>query len=152
MRPLILALVYVLVILLAIPLFLFCALTRWRIPLLLLGKAAIAAGLRILGIRLDVSGREAVSRGDPSVFMANHLSFLDGPLLYYLIPRVVRVILKKEIFRIPLIGWAMGFVGFVPVDRKGLQSGRKSIEHATRLIPCNKQPGPYCAGNYRGNV
>jgi 1-acyl-sn-glycerol-3-phosphate acyltransferase len=134
MRTLILVLVYILVVLLAIPLFLLCFLTRWRIPLLLLGKAAIGVGARILGIRLDVSGRETVGRKNPSVFMANHLSFLDGPLLYYLIPRVVRVIPKKEIFRIPIIGWAMRFVGFVPVDRKGLESGRRSIEHATQLI------------------
>jgi 1-acyl-sn-glycerol-3-phosphate acyltransferase len=102
--------------------------------MLLLGKAAIAAGPKILGIQLDVSGRDSVDRVNPSVFMANHLSFLDGPLLFYLIPQVVRVIPKKEIFRIPIIGWAMGFVGFVPVDRKGLKSGRRSIERATRLI------------------
>ncbi|MGB3862847.1 MAG: lysophospholipid acyltransferase family protein [Candidatus Aminicenantaceae bacterium] len=134
MRTLILLLVYVLMIFLAIPLFLFCFVIRWRIPLLLLGKAAIAAGPRILGIQLDVSGRDSVDRVNPSVFMANHLSFLDGPLLFYLIPQVVRVIPKKEIFRIPIIGWAMRFVGFVPVDRKGLKSGRRSIERATRLI------------------
>lgn len=66
--------------------------------------------------------------------MANHLSFLDGPLLFYIIPQFVRVILKKEIFRIPIIGWSMGFVGFVLVDRKGLKSGRRSIERATELI------------------
>ena len=134
MRTLLLVFVYILVIFLAIPLFLFCFVTRWRIPLLLLGKAAIAAGPRILGIRLDVSGRDSVDRVNPSVFMANHLSFLDGPLLFYLIPQVVRVIIKKEILHIPIIGWAMGFVGFVPVDRKGLKSGRRSIERATRLI------------------
>jgi len=87
-----------------------------------------------LGIRLDVSGRDTVDKMNPNVFMANHLSFLDGPLLYYLIPQVVRVILKKEIFRIPFIGWSMRFVGFVPVDRKGVKSGRRSIERATRLI------------------
>ena len=134
MRMLLLVFVYVLVIFLAIPLFLLCFVTRWRIPLLLLGKAAIAAGLWILGIRLDVSGRDNVDRLKPCVFMANHLSFLDGPLLFYLIPQFVRVILKKEIFRIPIIGWSMGFVGFVLVDRKGLKSGRRSIERATELI------------------
>ena len=134
MRTLILCLVYALVIFLAIPLFIFCFVIRWRIPLLLLGKAAIAAGPKILGIQLDVSGRDSVDRVNPSVFMANHLSFLDGPLLFYLIPQVVRVIMKKEILHIPIIGWAMGFVGFVPVDRKGLKSGRRSIERATRLI------------------
>lgn len=94
----------------------------------------MAVGPWVLGIRLDVCGRDTVDRGTPSVFMANHLSFLDGPLLFYLIPQVVRVILKKEIFRIPIIGWSMGFVGFVPVDRKGLKSGRRSIERATQLI------------------
>lgn len=134
MRTLILCLVYALVIFLAIPLFIFCFVIRWRIPLLLLGKAAIAAGLKILGIQLNISGRDSVDRVNPSVFMANHQSFLDGPLLFYLIPRVVRVIMKKEIIRIPIIGWAMGFVGFVTVDRKGQKSGHRSIERATRLI------------------
>lgn len=66
--------------------------------------------------------------------MANHESFLDGPLLFLAIPQYARVILKKEIFRIPIIGWAMKFVGFVPVDRKGKKSGRISIERAIRLI------------------
>jgi 1-acyl-sn-glycerol-3-phosphate acyltransferase len=134
MRTLILGLFYVLVVVLAIPLFLFCFVTRWRIPLLLLGKAAIAAGPKILGIRLEVSGRNTLDRENPRVFLANHLSFIDGPLLFYLIPQFVRVIMKKEILRIPILGWAMGFVGFVPVDRKGQKSGRRSIERATQLI------------------
>jgi 1-acyl-sn-glycerol-3-phosphate acyltransferase len=101
---------------------------------LLLGKFAMVLGRLVLGINLDVSGRDNVDKKRPTVFMANHLSFLDGPLLFLVIPQSVRVILKKEIFRIPIIGWAMKFVGFVPVDRKGLRSGRKSIEQATHLI------------------
>jgi len=134
MRTSILVLVYVLVVLLAIPFILFCFLTRWRRPLLLLGKAVLAVGPPVLGIRLEIQGRDQVDRKKPAIFMSNHLSFLDGPLLYLVIPQVLRVILKKEIFRIPIIGWAMKFVGFVPVDRKGQQSGRKSIEIATRSI------------------
>ncbi len=134
MRTLLCFGIYVLVVILVIPLFLFCFVTRWREPLLLIGKFAVALGRPIVGIRLDISGRETVDRKKPSVFMANHLSFLDGPLLFLVIPQSVRVILKKEIFRIPIVGWAMKFVGFVPVDRKGLQSGRISIEQATRSI------------------
>lgn len=94
----------------------------------------MALGRLILGIRLEISGRETVDRKKPAVFMANHESFLDGPLLFLAIPQYARVILKKEIFRIPIIGWAMKFVGFVPVDRKGKKSGRISIERAIRLI------------------
>jgi 1-acyl-sn-glycerol-3-phosphate acyltransferase len=134
MRTLLCFGLYVLMVILAIPLFLFCVVTRWQEPLLLLGKFAVVTGRIILGIRLDISGRETVDRKKSSAFMANHLSFLDGPLLFLVIPQSVRVILKKEIFRIPIIGWAMRFVGFVPVDRKGVKSGRLSIERATRLI------------------
>jgi 1-acyl-sn-glycerol-3-phosphate acyltransferase len=134
MRTLLCFGIYVLVVLLAIPLFLFCFVTRLREPLLLLGKFAMAIGRVILSIHLDISGRECVDRKQPSVFMANHMSFLDGPLLFLVIPQFVRVIIKKEVLRIPIIGWAMKFVGFVPVDRKGIKSGRVSIEHATRLI------------------
>jgi 1-acyl-sn-glycerol-3-phosphate acyltransferase len=101
---------------------------------LALAKLALALGRIVMGIRLDVSGRETVDRKKAMVFMANHLSFLDGPLLFLVIPQFVRVIIKKEILRIPIVGWAMKFVGFVPVDRKGQKSGRKSIEHAIRLI------------------
>ena len=134
MRTLLCFGIYVLFVILVIPLFLFCFVTRWREPLLFIGKFAVALGRPIVGIRLDISGRETVDRKKPSVFMANHLSFLDGPLLFLVIPQSVRVILKKEIFRIPIVGWAMKFVGFVPVDRKGRKSGRISIEQATRSI------------------
>jgi len=66
--------------------------------------------------------------------MANHASFLDGPLLFMLIPHPVRVLLKKEAFRIPIIGLGMKCIGFIPVDRKGLRGGKQSIDKASQLI------------------
>jgi 1-acyl-sn-glycerol-3-phosphate acyltransferase len=44
------------------------------------------------------------------------------------------VILKKEIFRIPVIGLGMKQVDFVPVDRRGIRGGKKSIDLAARLM------------------
>jgi 1-acyl-sn-glycerol-3-phosphate acyltransferase len=87
-----------------------------------------------LGIRLDASGIERIDKRVSYVFMANHMSLIDGPLLFMLIPQFVRVLLKKEAFRIPVIGQAMRQVGFVSVDRKGLKGGKKSIDRATRMI------------------
>ena len=83
---------------------------------------------------LEVSGLENIDRKKSSIFMCNHLSALDGPLLFMIIPQPIRVILKKESFRIPIIGQAMRLVGFVPVDRKGLKGGKKSIDQAAHLI------------------
>jgi 1-acyl-sn-glycerol-3-phosphate acyltransferase len=51
-----------------------------------------------------------------------------------LIPHPVRVILKKEIFRIPVVGTGMRHIEFVPVDRKGIKGGKASIERAARLM------------------
>jgi len=44
------------------------------------------------------------------------------------------VILKKESFRIPVVGQGMRLVGFVPVDRKGIRGGKRSIDRAVRMI------------------
>jgi len=99
-----------------------------------IARWAMGLGLKILAIRVDVSGREAVDKKTRYVFMANHLSFIDGPLLFRLIPQSVRVILKKSVFRIPVVGQGMRFVGFVPVDRKGIRGGKQSIEAAGRLM------------------
>ncbi len=85
-------------------------------------------------MRLDISGLEHVDKKAPYVFMSNHLSAIDGPLLFMLIPQAIRVILKKESFRIPVVGQGMRLVGFVPVDRKGIRGGKRSIDRAVRMI------------------
>jgi 1-acyl-sn-glycerol-3-phosphate acyltransferase len=134
MRTIILFTIYVLFTLLITPVLLFCFLFKSSRPLLWAGKSAMGLGPMVLGIRIEVNGIELVEKDKPAVFMSNHVSFLDGPLLYYVIPQPVRVILKKEIFKIPVIGLGMKQVGFVPVDRKGIRGGKKSIDHASSLM------------------
>ena len=134
MRLIFLALVYiVLILVLGLAL-----LVAWplglREPLFAIAKWAVSLAPPVLGFKLEVGGREVVEKRTSYIFMANHLSFIDGPLLFWLIPQPIRVILKKEIFRIPVIGQGMRFVGFVPVDRKGVRGGKKSIARAARLM------------------
>lgn len=134
MRTLIFFVLLIILAILLIPLLLFCILTRLSQPIIFFGKAVIRFGQKILGVELDVRGAEEIEKESTYVFMANHMSFIDGPLLFMLIPQFIRVLLKKEAFRIPIIGLAMRHVGFVPVDRKGLKGGRQSIEKASRLM------------------
>ncbi|HCS46876.1 MAG: hypothetical protein A2V45_00640 [Candidatus Aminicenantes bacterium RBG_19FT_COMBO_58_17] len=105
-----------------------------REPLLRLGKWAISLAPGILGVKVKIAGREMIDKRTPYIFMSNHLSFLDGPLLFLLIPQSIRVILKKEVFRIPVVGQGMRFVGFVPVDRRSVRGGKKSIDRAAHLM------------------
>jgi len=134
MRTILLVLIYVVLIIVLAVLLLICWPFGLRDPLLGVAKWAMSLAPPILGIKVEVTGRERVDKRTPYIFMANHLSFLDGPLLFLLIPQPIRVILKKGVFRIPVIGQGMRFVGFVPVDRKGVRGGKKSIDLAVRLM------------------
>jgi 1-acyl-sn-glycerol-3-phosphate acyltransferase len=134
MRTVLLVLFYIVLVILVTPFILFCFPTGLKDPLIAIGQWAMRVSRRILGIKVEASGLENIDPRTSYVFMANHESFLDGPLLEMLIPRAARVILKKSLLRIPIVGIGMRFVGFVPVDRKGAQGGKKSIERAARLM------------------
>ena len=98
------------------------------------GKWASGLGQKILGIELGVRRSGGIDDRSTYVFMPNHVSFLDGPMLYMLIPQALLVILKKSLFRIPIVGQGMKVVGFVPVDWRHSGGGKKSIEKAVRLM------------------
>jgi 1-acyl-sn-glycerol-3-phosphate acyltransferase len=134
MRTILCVCVYVLAVLVLTPVLLVCFALGLREQVAAIGKAALLLGRPILGLKVDVTGLERSDPETPCIYMANHLSFLDGPVLFAVIPRLVRVILKKEVFRIPVVGQGMRFIGFVPVDRKGIKAGKRSIDRAVRLM------------------
>jgi len=125
---------YVILVILITPFILFCGATGLDAPLLGVGQWAVRVGRRFLGIKVEVEGLDRFDPLTPHVFMPNHGSFLDGPLVLMLIPGAARVILKKSVLRIPIVGLGMRFVGFVPVDRKGTEGGKKSIARAAALM------------------
>lgn len=129
-RTLVVFLVVVLIVLILTPVLIVCFLIRIQWPILAAGKGGVALARVILGIRVTVEGRQPELRKTQHIYMANHLSFMDGPLLYWIIPGKVRVILKREIFRIPVVGLGMRYLNFIPVDRKGLKGGRRSLDLA----------------------
>ncbi|HEX9901339.1 MAG TPA: lysophospholipid acyltransferase family protein [Acidobacteriota bacterium] len=133
-RTVLAGLVVVLFTLIFIPLLLLCFIFRVRRPLFGVARFALRLTALAAGLKVEVSGLEHIDRKRVYVFMSNHLSFIDGPLLFLLIPQPVRVILKKQLFRIPVIGLGMKYLGFVPVDRRGIKQGRRAIERAAGLI------------------
>jgi 1-acyl-sn-glycerol-3-phosphate acyltransferase len=74
-------------------------------------------GTKAAGIRVEVTGRERVPAGESCIFLANHVSNMDPPVLFPEIPGMASVMLKKELMWIPLLGTAMRMAGFVPVAR-----------------------------------
>ncbi len=133
-RTILAGLVIVFFTLIFIPLLLVCFVLRLRQPLIGLAKFALRLTALAAGLKIDVSGLEHIDKKGVYIFMSNHLSFIDGPLLFLLIPRRLGVILKKQLFRIPVIGQGMSYLGFVPVNRKGVKQGRQAINRAGDLM------------------
>lgn len=75
------------------------------------------AGVRAAGIRVEITGLEHVQVGRQCIFMCNHVSNLDPPVVLPLLPGRSSVLLKKELMRIPILGPAMRMGKFVPVER-----------------------------------
>jgi 1-acyl-sn-glycerol-3-phosphate acyltransferase len=70
-------------------------------------------------IRLEVVGQEHIPRGRACVYMSNHQSHFDIPILYAVFPSTLRMVAKAELFRVPIFGRALRNAGFVSVDRSG---------------------------------
>ncbi|OGD18869.1 MAG: hypothetical protein A2Y70_01545 [Candidatus Aminicenantes bacterium RBG_13_64_14] len=134
MRNAILVLVFLILTVLAIPVLLVCTLFGLRDAFLVYGAWMMRVGRSILGIDLVVTGLDRLDRGIPYVFMSNHLSFLDGPLLMTILDRPARVIVKRFVFRTPILGLGMRFSGYVPLDGEGAGAGRRSIARAAHWI------------------
>ena len=77
------------------------------------------AGVRAAGIKVDMQGMENVPEGRACIFMCNHVSNLDPPVVLPLLPGRCSVMLKKELMSIPILGRAMRMGQFVPVERGG---------------------------------
>ncbi len=93
----------------------------------------VKVGVRAAGIRVEVSGLENVPNDRCCIFMANHVSNLDPPVLIPALPGRTSVLLKRELMRIPLLGTAMRLAQFVPVERghqreKAVESIRAAAE------------------------
>jgi 1-acyl-sn-glycerol-3-phosphate acyltransferase len=95
----------------------------------------VRCGLRLAGIRVQVLGLEQVPSGVACIFMANHVSNLDPPILIPLIPGRTSVFLKRSLMKIPVLGFGMRLAEFVPVDRGGsVEAAQESTERAKSAL------------------
>jgi len=88
---------------------------------------------RILGIRVRIEGLENIPPG-PCVFVANHASNVDPMVLIPFIPRRVGILVKQELFRVPVFGTAMRVAQFIPVDRGDKESTGAAVTTAVENL------------------
>jgi 1-acyl-sn-glycerol-3-phosphate acyltransferase len=97
-------------------------------------KALLRHLFRLLGIPVRVKGTERVESGRTYLFMANHVSLFDMPLLGGFVPGIVRGLEATRQSSWPLYGLAMRRMGNIPINRKNVFAAMKSLRRAQEQL------------------
>lgn len=84
------------------------------------------------GVRVAVTG-DSPPRG-PVIYAVNHGSVLDIPVLFAHLPGSFRIVHKRSLYLIPLIGLYLYCGGHIGIDRSKAFRARKSLERAAQRI------------------
>ena len=90
--------------------------------------------LTSLGIPLSVVGADRIQAGRTYVLMSNHQSVFDIFALFRGVEVPLRMVAKRVLFWIPILGWSMAMCGFIPIDRSNRESAIRSLARAARKI------------------
>jgi 1-acyl-sn-glycerol-3-phosphate acyltransferase len=99
-----------------------------------LGMVGARTAVRLAGIKIEIEGRERLDPAKTYVFMANHVSNVDPPVLIPSLPARTSVLVKKELFRIPVLGRAMKLGSLVPVDRSNREAAIAGMHEAAEVV------------------
>ena len=91
-------------------------------------------GVKLAGVKVETVGLEKIDPSRTYIFMSNHASNLDPPILLPLIPGRTSVMAKKELFRYPILGETMRMGSLVPVDRGNRDAGIAAVKAAAEVI------------------
>jgi 1-acyl-sn-glycerol-3-phosphate acyltransferase len=70
------------------------------------------------GVRVRMVGLEKLEPGRTYVFVANHQSIYDIPILFWSLPYQLRIIAKQSLGSFPFLGWHLRRTGHMLVDRR----------------------------------
>ena len=84
------------------------------------------------GVRVDARGLDRVERDRSYIFVSNHQSIYDIPVLFASIPAQLRIIAKASLGTFPVIGWHLRWTGHLLVDRK--RAGVTALGQVARMI------------------
>ena len=104
------------------------------LPLYRAGIWGAWTGVRIAGVKVQIVGLDRLDPKRTYVFMSNHASNLDPPILVPLIPNRTSVMAKRELFRYPILGKALRMASLVPVDRKDRDAGIAAVHAAAEVV------------------
>lgn len=114
----------------------FLLLLTWnrKFTLYLCGQIWSTVILFFCAIRLEVKGLEHIDPEKSHIYVANHESLMDIPALFKALPVPLFYLAKKELSRIPVMGWFMYLIGMIFIDRSNHEKAMQSMKKAGKII------------------
>ncbi|HTW45424.1 MAG TPA: lysophospholipid acyltransferase family protein [Acidobacteriaceae bacterium] len=88
---------------------------------------------RISGAKLTVLNGQSLD-GRVAVYVANHLSYADTPVLFGALPFQFRIVARHDLFKLPFIGWHLTRSGQVPVNVANPRASVSSLGSAVKTL------------------
>jgi 1-acyl-sn-glycerol-3-phosphate acyltransferase len=128
------------------PAILFAWLARrrhWLYPFALFGART---WLKLSGVSVRVRGLERLDERQTYVFISNHRSYLDTAALFYYTGRRIGLLAKKELLKVPILGYGMGYCNIMAIDRRSRESALHTVHAATERIQSGISFGVFAEG------
>ena len=102
--------------------------------------------LRLSGMNVQVRGSELLDPHQPYVFIANHRSYLDTATLFAFLGRRIGMISKKEVLKVPILGYGMSYVNVMAIDRTNRERAIQTMDAATKRLRSGISFGVFAEG------
>ena len=97
-------------------------------------KAFLRGFFHLLFIKVEVQGLEGLDPERGCIYVANHSSMLDIPLVAGFVPGYLRGIEASRQHNWPLYGWVMGRLGNLPIERDDIHSSISTMSRAAEYL------------------
>ncbi|HKZ80468.1 MAG TPA: lysophospholipid acyltransferase family protein [Pyrinomonadaceae bacterium] len=102
--------------------------------------------LRLSGMKVRVRGLELLAQNQTYVFISNHHSYLDTATLFAFLDRRIGLLAKKELLKVPILGYGMGYVNVMAIDRSNRERALETVAAATERLRSGISFGVFAEG------
>jgi len=90
--------------------------------------------LLVAGVKIEIEGLDKIDKSKSYIFIGNHQSHFDVLTVFSILPMTVRFMAKKELYKIPIFGWALTASGTIKIDRSNHEKSVSSMNNALEII------------------
>ena len=90
--------------------------------------------LRVCLVTVKVVGAEKLEDRQQYIFVSNHFSLIDTPVMFGCMPCEFRIMARHKLWHIPVLGWHLNRAGHIPVNRESPRAAARNVEEAAKYV------------------